>query len=176
MEARPVKFPLGPVARIEAETFGEPGDRTFRLVVEAGAAQGLVWLEKEQLFQLAVYLQGAVQGLSPAERARRSTPQEQTWPGSPATIDFKARRMLVSHDQANNAFYLQAHQDDEEEPDSNAGSVSFWINPEQAEKLAEAALKICAAGRPRCFLCGQPMEKEWHMCPRANGHAVLDLG
>ena len=176
MEPRPVKIPLGPLARIEAETFGEPGERTFRLVVEAGAARGLVWLEKEQLFQLAVYLQGAVQGISREDRSRRSTPREPPWPGAPTAIDFKARRMVVSHDQANQAFYLQAHEDDEDQPDPNASSVSFWINPDQAETVAEAALRICAAGRPRCFLCGQPMDKDWHMCPRANGHAVLDPG
>lgn len=176
MEPRRVKFPLGPLAHIEAETFGEPGQRTFRLVVEAGAARGLVWLEKDQLFQLAVYLQGAVQGLSREDRTRRSTPRDPTWPGAPTSIDFKARRVLVSHDQANAAFYLQAHQDDEDEPDPNASSVSFWINPDQAETLAEVALRLCAAGRPRCFLCGLPINPDGHMCPRSNGHAVLDSG
>lgn len=176
MEARPVKFPLGPLQRIEAETFGQPGDRTFRLSVEAGAVRGLVWLEKEQLLQLALYLQGVVQGLSKEDRRRRSTPGESPWSGAPASLDFKARRVLVSHDQANSAFYLQAHQDDEEEPEANASSVSFWINPDQAETLAEAALRICAAGRPRCFLCGLPMNPDGHICPRSNGHAVLDSG
>lgn len=176
MEPRPVKFALGPLARIEAETFGEPGQRTFRLVVEAGAAQGLVWLEKDQLFQLAVYLQNAVQGLSKEERSRRSTFRERAWSGDRIPVDFKARRVLVSHDQPNSAFYLQVHQDDEEQPDPEASSVSFWITTDQAETLAEAALRICAAGRPSCFLCGLPINPDGHMCPRSNGHAALDLG
>ena len=176
MEPQPVKFPLGPLARIEAETFGEPGQRTFRLVVEAGGMQGLVWLEKEQLSQLGVYLQSAVQGLSREERTRRSTFREPPWSGSRLPIDFKARRVLVSHDQTNSAFYLQAHQDDEDQPDPEASSVSFWITTDQAEALAEAALRICAAGRPNCFLCGLPINPDGHMCPRSNGHAVLDSG
>jgi hypothetical protein len=26
------------------------------------------------------------------------------------------------------------------------------------------------AGRPRCSLCGHPMDPEGHSCPRTNGH------
>ena len=57
MESRPVVYPLGALSSIDAETFGEPGRRTFRLVLKAGAANILVWLEKEQLFQLGASLQ-----------------------------------------------------------------------------------------------------------------------
>jgi uncharacterized repeat protein (TIGR03847 family) len=175
MEPRPVKFPLGPLARVEAETFGEPGQRTFRLVVEAGVVRGLVWLEKEQLFQLGVYLQGAVQRLSREDRARRSNFREPAWSGEQIPIDFKARRMMVNHDQANGGFYLQAHQDDEDQPDPDASSVSFWITTDQADALAATALRICAAGRPPCVLCGLPIDPSGHVCPRSNGHAILDL-
>ncbi len=175
MESRQVKFPLGPLARIEPEVFGEPGKRTFRLVVEAGSARGLVWLEKEQLFQLAMYLQDAVQGLSQDERARRSNFREAAWSGERLPLDFKARRMLVSHDRPNGVFYLQAHQDSEDEPDPGASSVSFWISTDQADALAKAALVICAAGRPPCALCGLPIDPGGHVCPRSNGHVALDL-
>ncbi|HAI99827.1 MAG TPA: DUF3090 domain-containing protein, partial [Dehalococcoidia bacterium] len=34
----------------------------------------------------------------------------------------------------------------------------------------------CAAGRPRCFLCGLPINPDGHVCPRANGHTVLEAG
>ncbi|MSQ06856.1 MAG: DUF3090 family protein [Dehalococcoidia bacterium] len=175
MESRQVKYPLGPLARIEAEVFGEPGKRTFRLAVEAGTARGIVWLEKEQLLQLGMYLQRAIQDLSPSDRARRTSFREEAWSGGRPPIDFKARRMLVSHDQANGCFYLQAHQDDEEEPDPNASSVSFWISTEQADALAALAQRICAAGRPPCALCGLPLDPDGHVCPRSNGHVALDL-
>jgi uncharacterized repeat protein (TIGR03847 family) len=175
MESRSVKFPLGPLERIEAEVFGEPGKRTFRLVVEAGAARGLVWLEKEQLFQLGEYLQGVISRLSAEERSRRSTFRERPWSGERLPLDFKARRMMVSHDQPNGCFYLQAHQDSEEEPEPNASSLSFWISTGQAEALAASALRICAAGRPPCALCGLPVDPGGHMCPRSNGHVALDL-
>lgn len=170
-----MKYALGHLRRIEAETFGEPGQRTFRLVLQAGGAQGLVWLEKEQLFQLGTYLQEAIQTMTPEERGRRSAPQEPEWSGERADIEFKARRVMLSLDQRNNSFYLQAHQDDEDAPQADAASVSFWITTSQASALAETALQICAAGRPRCFLCGQPIDKDGHVCPRSNGHSTLDL-
>jgi hypothetical protein len=37
-------------------------------------------------------------------------------------------------------------------------------------------LRICASGRPPCFLCGLPINPEGHVCPRANGHAVFESG
>ncbi len=69
MESRPVNYSLGPLSSISAETFGEPGRRTFRLILKAGAANISVWLEKEQLFQLGASLQEAVRRLSSEQQA-----------------------------------------------------------------------------------------------------------
>lgn len=176
MEPRRVKYPLGALSRIEAETFGQPGHRTFRLVLQAGAAQCLVWLEKEQLLQLGVYLQEIIQSLSAEDRQRQSRPREPEWSGAGTSLDFKAGQFLLSHDAATSSFYFQAHQVDEPESREDPASVSFWITTAQAETLAAEALRICAAGRPRCFLCGLPINPEGHVCPRSNGHTVFEVG
>ena len=184
MESRQVKYPLGSISRIEAKTFGEPGQRTFQLAMEAGAASCTVWLEKEQLFQLGLYLREAVQSLSQEEREKPSRTREPEWSGEVASIEFKAARVLLSHDTQTNSFYLMAYEvagaDDEDEPspepEEEGASVSFWITTEQATTLSEEALRICAAGRPNCFLCGLPINPEGHVCPRSNGHAVLEAG
>ena len=178
MEEKQVKYPLGAISRVEAVTFGQPGQRTFRLGLHSGAAYCSLWLEKEQLFQLGVYLRDFVARLSPEEKARESAPQEAAWPGGEATIDFKAGQMFLSHDRDTNSFFMQAHEreTDEERAEEEAESVSFWITLTQASELAEESLRICAAGRPNCFLCGQPINPEGHVCPRANGHTVLEAG
>jgi len=31
---------------------------------------------------------------------------------------------------------------------------------------------VVASGRPPCPLCGQPLDKQGHICPRKNGHYV----
>ncbi len=176
MESRQVKYTLGRLSTIEAVTFGEPGQRTFRLDLHAGPAFCSIWMEKEQLFQLGVYLKDIVGALSAEDRARGSEPREPTWSGAEATIDFKAGQFLLSHDGESNSFYVQVYERGSEEEHEETESVSFWITVPQATDLSEESLKICAAGRPTCFLCGQPINPDGHVCPRANGHTVLESG
>ncbi|MCH8892980.1 MAG: DUF3090 family protein [Chloroflexi bacterium] len=186
MESNKVKYPLGAVADIEVLTFGEPGLRTFRLDARSGAASCSIWMEKEQIFQLGVYLRDMVGHLSQEQREKESDLREEAWSGGELTVDFKAGQMLLSYDQDSNAFYLQAHERESEEraeeesrPSDEVAeteSVGFWITTIQAGALGEEALKICAAGRPTCFLCGQPINPDGHVCPRANGHTVLEAG
>ena len=178
MESRRAKYPLGSLSHIEAKTFGEPGRRTFQLAIEAGGAHGTVWLEKELLFQLGVRLQESTQNLPSEELARPSKLVDSEWSGEQLSLDFKAGQLSLEHDVENNSFGLSAYENEDEESPSPEGpsSVSFWITTEQAAALAEEALRICAAGRPRCFLCGLPIDPEGHVCPRSNGHTVFEAG
>jgi len=182
MESRPVRYLLGALTSIYAETFGEPGRRTFRLVLKAGAANISVWLEKEQLFQLGVSLQEAVRRLSAEQQAGPSSPAVPEWSGEELSLEFKARQMLLKYETSGNAFYLEAHEGDDEareqdpEQEREEASVSCGVSISQSVALAEEALKICAAGRPPCFLCGLPIDPEGHICPRANGRAVMESG
>ena len=179
MEEKQVKYQLGALSNVEPVTFGEPGRRTFKLDLQSGSAVCALWLEKEQLFQLGVYLRDYVASLSADEKERTSEPKESSWTGGEESIDFKAGQMFLSHDKESNSFYLQAHEretEEEERPEGDAESVSFWITMSQATSLAVDSLQICAAGRPACFLCGQPINPDGHVCPRANGHTVLEAG
>ena len=42
------------VTGLRAEALGEPGQRTFRILVDSDSSSATMWLEKEQLFQLAL--------------------------------------------------------------------------------------------------------------------------
>ncbi len=177
MEPPEVKYTLGPLSRIEPNTFGEPGQRTFNLVLESGEARCTVWLEKEQLYQLGVYLQEAVESLSSEDKARPTQDKEQTWSGEGISLDFKVGQVMLNYDQDSNSFRMLAYErEEEEEATQETSSVSFWISVPQAVTVAEEALRICAAGRARCFLCGLPINPDGHICPRANGHTVLEAG
>ena len=176
MESRPVKYPLGSLSLIEARSFGEPGQRTFLLAMEAGPASCSLWVEKEQLFQMGIYLRDVVHSMSAEDQERPSQPGEAGEAGKGASLDFKAEQLLLSFDPAANSFYLMAYEREEPDPAEETMSVSFWITPEQADNLAKEALRICAAGRPRCFLCGLPVDADGHVCPRSNGHTVFEAG
>ena len=177
MADREVRYRLGATQSVTAETFGRPGRRTFRLVAEAGRAQSYIWLEKEQLLQLGIYLQQAVQQLAEAAPDKTSIPGESSWTGDPLEQEFPARQMQLQYDQDAHCFVIHAFEGDEDDPDAGAQtSVSFWMTMAQCSDLANEALRICASGRPPCFLCGAPIDPEGHRCARANGHAVFETG
>jgi uncharacterized repeat protein (TIGR03847 family) len=48
--------------------------------------------------------------------------------------------------------------------------VRFWATREQMLSLARHAAAVSARGRPRCQLCGNPLDPEGHVCPALNGH------
>ena len=177
MAEREVRYKLGAAQSVTAETFGRPGRRTFRLVAEAGRAQSYIWLEKEQLFQLGIYLQQAVTQLGEEAQSRSSAPGEAAWGGEPLEQEFHARQMQLQYDQDANCFLVRAFEGDEDDPDAGAQtSISFWMTMAQCSNLANEALRICASGRPPCFLCGAPIDPGGHRCARANGHAVFETG
>ena len=176
MEPRDVKRQFGSLSSIEPRTYGQPGRRTFNLSIESGDARCIIWLEKEQLFQLGVYLQEAAASYSEEDRAREGRRRESRESGRGVSLEFKAGQVLLSHDQESGSFRLMVYEIEDEEADREPESVDFWIDVRQAASLSEEALRICAAGRPRCFLCGQPINPDGHNCPRANGHVVMETG
>ncbi len=54
--------------------------------------------------------------------------------------------------------------------------VRFWATREQMLSLARHGAVVCSAGRPRCQLCGNPIDPEGHRCPALNGHKELNQG
>ena len=166
------KYQFGAVRRTHAEAIGEPGQRVFRLALESGAASACLWLEKEQLYQLALYIQQICASLSSRLESGAEKVPEPEWMGGATTVEFNVGKLALAHDSSSNSFLFLAH--DREEEDEGPATLSFWVTLTQAKELAKEALKVCAAGRPRCFLCGQPINSEGHICPRANGHVVLD--
>jgi len=53
------------------------------------------------------------------------------------------------------------------------GRIRFWATREQMLSLARHGAMVCAAGRPRCQLCGNPLDPEGHQCPALNGHRKI---
>jgi hypothetical protein len=59
-----------------------------------------------------------------------------------------------------------------EEPDEG-NQVRMWASREQMLSLARHAAAVSARGRPRCPMCGNPMDPEGHACPALNGHGTI---
>jgi len=65
---------------------------------------------------------------------------------------------------------------DQGDSDAEPQRARFWGTREQMLSLARQGAAVCAAGRPRCQLCGNPMDPEGHRCPALNGHLEQSPG
>jgi uncharacterized repeat protein (TIGR03847 family) len=159
------------VESIRAEAVGDPGQRTFRILVDGDVGSATMWLEKEQLFQLAVAI-NQLQASLPAQG--RGRPLSEGGEGLPVQIEFKVGRLVLGHEGSSERLIIDAH-DVESPEEEQKPTVRVWGEREKLARFAAESLELCAAGRPLCPLCGAPMDPAGHACPRSNGHALQDL-
>ncbi|MBI2872700.1 MAG: DUF3090 family protein [Chloroflexi bacterium] len=157
---------LGLAVGLGAESIGPPGQRTFRLLVDGARAKAVLWVEKEQLYQLGVAIKRL---LATTDETQGSEPPS-GWPSVEGTFDFKVGRMTLGHDGESGLFLFLAQEVDAED---QVATVAWWADRRQVDSLADEAFGVVAAGRPLCILCGAPTEPEPHICPRHNGHALI---
>ena len=161
----PDSYDLGEVRQIDAESMGPAGGRHFRLRASCEGGSALLWLEKEQLYQLAV---GIKQLLKQSMR-EEDVLTVSAAPDVSVDYDFKISRMALGQDQNSLRYMLLSHIADED------ASVSLWMSEDTLDHLADQAFSVCASGRPRCPLCGTPTEDgESHVCPKTNGYHKLE--
>jgi uncharacterized repeat protein (TIGR03847 family) len=164
-------------ASVEAEAMGVPGKRTFNVTATTSRGSAVVWMEKEQLFQVAIaikrFLAARPSALEPAPHAPEGAPS-----GS-VKVEFKAGDMSLRHDPSTGVLTLlaapveQPDQEEGERPEAHP-PVQFSFTRSMGAALADRALEVCAAGRKPCPLCGGPIDPEGHFCVRTNGHRALD--
>jgi len=175
------QYVFGPATRLQTQAIGEPGHRTFRIMVESddGRAAAL-WVEKEQLQALGLAVEQLLaefQGGAAAKPPRQ--PPAETFPPNP-TVDFKVGRLALGQDESELetgpryvllVYDLEGSASEEEEPNQPA-TFACRATREQLRALSRNIAEVVAAGRPRCPLCGEPMEgpDKPHGCVRANGH------
>ncbi len=156
-------------SRLEPESIGEPGKRTFRIRADSESSSAVLWLEKEHLQELARGIQQLMASL-PDQGVEGDIPPEREAPGL-TNLNFKIGRLALGLDNNSKMFLIDAH--DVAEIDDEAATVRIWATRRQMEEFAKQAIRVCAAGRPMCPLCNRPIDPDGHICPRANGHAKL---
>jgi uncharacterized repeat protein (TIGR03847 family) len=172
-EARMTDGPynFGPISRVDADAVGAPGQRTFRLLVTGGEGMALLWLEKEELQALAVAIDQMLARLSrkPEWKFYGTTiepyePPEETvaTPG----VEFKVGQLSLGYDSDRKMFVLMAH-DPEDDPEGPP-TFTCLVTSSQLRTLSRRITSVVVGGRPRCTLCGDPIEPEGHVCVRLN--------
>ena len=154
------RYDLGVCAFVEPESVGPPGRRFFRLRASGEHGSALLWLEKEELHELALTIKRLLR------TAVRITgePVASASADTRADHDHKVFALSLGHDRSTGRYMLLA-QCSEQEDDA----IALWIEHEVLDWVADRAFEICDAGRPRCAFCGAatPVD-EPHVCPRAN--------
>lgn len=175
------QYDLNPVDHIIADAVGEPGKRTFFLQGRAGRQLISLALEKQEVSNLAVSvlqlleeLEAKFPDLPPTARSRKVLYAEQ--PLDPA---FRVGQLILGYDEDEDMVWLIARAlvisesgtivDPEDE---RVPAARFVATRTQMRALSEHALEVVARGRPICSLCGRPIDREGHFCPRTDGHAV----
>jgi uncharacterized repeat protein (TIGR03847 family) len=163
-------YDLGPVERITAGAVGEPGDRTFFVQARAGAQQVTILTEKDQVRALAEALGQLLTTLPDGDEGRAPADAELEL-ASPLEPAWRAGEMSVEYDDDSDRIAIVLTEMQEEDAPDIAGRARFEATRAQVRAMVQHALAVVAAGRPRCQLCGFPMEAGgMHMCPAMNGH------
>jgi uncharacterized repeat protein (TIGR03847 family) len=177
-------FEFDPPDRFVAGTVGQPGERTFFLQATGGARTVSVSLEKVQVAALAEKLEELLD-----EVRRRQGSDSAVPPVAPPDLDdvaplstpveeeFRVGTLALAWDDDSDTVLVEAQSmeaaDEEDPPESTEFTgdlLRVRLSPEAARAFAKRALRVVAAGRPPCPLCGNPLDPSGHVCPRQNGH------
>ena len=187
------RFVLDAPDRFVADAVGRPGQRTFYLQVRQGRATISVALEKVQLQllteRLALLLDEVERrGL---ERAAESSADvsiaDDTAPlDQPLVPIFRVGAMVLAWrgEEQRIVVETRAETDDAEEDDlvargaAGAGDdlddgpdlVRVSMTGDMARAFVRRAVRVVAAGRPPCPICGEPLDSDGHVCPRRGAY------
>ncbi|HLH83914.1 MAG TPA: DUF3090 domain-containing protein [Trebonia sp.] len=184
-------FYYDPPDRFVAGSIGQPGDRTFYLQATSSGRTTSVALEKFQVSLLAERIDELLDEV--LRRTGGSTSIPAAAPAAlrddeplelPLTEEFRVGAIALAWDSDGDRVVIEAQEEsdqpveplaDEVPPDGPA-VLRVRITPGAARAFAQRALRVVAAGRPPCPLCGLPLDPTGHVCPRQNGHRAAGNG
>lgn len=174
-------YDLNPVQNIVADAVGEPGKRTFFIQGRSGSQLVSLVLEKQEVANLAISVMQLLEELEEKypDLPAAGVKKKPLFAEDPVEPAFRVGQLVVGYDEDDDMIWLVAkalivnEQGNIVDPEREAvPAVRFVATREQMRALSEHALEVIAKGRPTCPLCGRPIDREGHFCPRSDGQAV----
>jgi len=163
---------LGIARAVDAQTFGEPGQRTFRLRVLSGRTQAAsLWMEKQQFQALNLAFAQVLAQIDFTEKPGAADLSE--FPVT-AEHDFRVGRMGLGFDASDRTVVLDTYEIGIEDEEAEV-TLRVRLTPSQCASLVEQLSDIIGKGRPLCPLCGASIDADQHVCIRANGHMRVPI-
>ncbi|WP_338155506.1 DUF3090 domain-containing protein [Arsenicicoccus dermatophilus] len=185
-----------PPERFVAGTVGPPGQRTFFLQAAGRGRLTSMSLEKQQVQVLADRCNDLIDMYAPIEgsEAAASLLQDNDPLGTPIEDEFRIQSLGLAYEPVRGVVVIdcadgdldvdgddpleEAARDDaraatgltEQQATPPTTVVRVVLSPAQARAFARRSLALVAAGRAPCPFCGEPLDPEGHICPRANGY------
>lgn len=164
------RYEFDEITFLSVITMGMPGKRTFFLIMGQQEEWVRVWLEKEQLETLALAIDQFLSTLSQEHlnfprKAEGAPLSDDVLSGLPSA-ELEIDQITLGFDQERAALNFLVHVLGPQKVDQAV--VYCRATLAQLKKLGNQAKSICAAGRPRCVLCGRPIDPTGHICPEHN--------
>lgn len=170
-----------PPERFVAGAVGPPGQRTFFLQASEGTRLVTVSLEKEQVAVLGERLGELLDRVAGADASEQAAAAmlDNAPLDTPFDDDFRVQALTVAWDSERRRVVVEAHQyaaDPEDEvtsletPEDVGDVLRVILSPAQARAFSRRCAGAVEGGRRPCPFCGQPLDPEGHVCPRANGY------
>lgn len=164
MDVDTPRLDLGVVSAVHAESFGEPGQRTFRLLAETHDGTVSLWLEKEQIVMVGNAIEELLRR-TPESHDHSLTLTEGAFRGE---LEVRAGSLAIGYDPELDAYSIEAS---DFVTAFELASIAMLARRSDFEGLAEEIASIVAGSRPRCPLCHSPLAGQTpHFCPPSNGH------
>ena len=149
------------------EALGEPGQRRFRLLVSSGQETTVLWMEKMQIDALGHALEQLLDQLPEGDSGAGALEPEPQF-DLDSERQFRVGKIEIGYDEPRDRIVIIAY--DLEEPEEYGPAAICRLNRAQSAEISEEAERVVAAGRPRCVMCGMPMDAGPHACANQNGH------
>ena len=165
---------LDPVSSFIVGTIGNPGEREFYLQAKFHGGIHSFAVDKGQVAALADRMAMLIGELKSADYRFENViavplevpliPEFQVgvigiiWLGESEQVALDIQELT----EGDNDLVL----DDEDGP----ALFRLLMSPDIANNFVTQARKVVAAGRAPCPFCGLPINKDGHLCPRANGY------
>src|SRR3982751_751541 len=139
------------------------------MVESSDGRAAALWVEKEQLQALGLAVEQLLadfQGHA-GSRAPRQPPVD-TFPPNP-TVDFKVGRLALGQDESELetgpryvllVYDVESSGAEEQEEPNQPATFACRATRDQLRALSRNIAEVVAAGRPRCPLCGEPMDPQ----------------
>lgn len=162
---------FGEALSVDAEAIGQPGQRTFRLLVKAASRAASIWMEKQQLAGIAIWLDEVLERLD-REQPSDEPAVEPLPVGAIFDVEFRATQIGLGYSEEDGLFAIHAF---DERMAGGAPAFRCLLTRGQSRTLSRKIAEVVAGGRPLCPLCDMPIDPAGHVCPRSNGHHQIGV-